>query len=115
MRKITGVVIPFLFQHLLCCGAFLFFLMSSGYLLMIRQEADKKLFLLPAIVATALLIGLYWHYNRCCRSKGNNSMLSYGLLFLLYILISFVVGILFMIYIFIPWWIPNYKGGPLLP
>ena len=115
MKKILGLAIPFAFQHVICCGAFLFFLVSSGYLLAFRQEADKKLYLIPGLIITGILIFFHYHYGRCCKMKGHKNILDHSILLLLYLLISFVIGILFMIYVFIPTWIPGYTGGPLLP
>ncbi len=115
MKKIIGLAIPFTFQHIICCGAFLFFLVSSGYLLAFRQEADNKIYLLPSLLVVGILLFLHYYYGRCCKTKGHKTIVDHTILFLLYILISFVIGILFMIYIFIPSWIPGYTGGPLLP
>lgn len=115
MKKIVGFAIPFLIQHLICCGAFLFFLVSSGYLLLIRQEANNKIFLLPALLFSGALIILYHYYGSCCSKKGYKSLLDRVFLIMLYLIFSFTLGLIFMTYIFIPWWIPNYKGGFLLP
>ncbi len=115
MKRIVGLAIPFIFQHIICCGALLFFLVSSGYLLAFRLEAENRVFLLPGLLVAALVIGIHYYYNRCCKKKGYKDVKDHAILTLLYILISVIVGVLFMIYIFIPSWIPGYKGGPLLP
>lgn len=115
MKKIAGFAIPFLFQHLICCGALLFFLASSGYLLILRQEGDKKMFLLPSLAISAVLIFLYRYYGMCCERKGHKSLVDRVVLIFLYLIFSFLLGLIFMIYVFIPWWIPTYKGGLLLP
>ncbi|MBI4225557.1 hypothetical protein HY612_00415 [Candidatus Roizmanbacteria bacterium] len=115
MKKFIGSVVPFFFFHLVCCGAFLIFLTTSGYLLLIRQEGDKKLFLLPLLIVGGLFFFLHSYWGRCCEKKGHKSFGDYIFLLTLYVVFSFIFGITFMIYVFIPWWIPNYKGGFLLP
>lgn len=115
MKKIAGVIIPFVLQHFLCCGALLLFLISSGYLLSLRQEANNKIFLIPLIMVVCLLLFIYYYYGSCCRRKGYKSIGDNVLLISIYFLFSFILSLMFMIYIFIPWWIPNYQGGLLLP
>lgn len=115
VKKIAGGFIPFIFMHLLCCGALLFFLISSGYLLILRQEGSNKLFLLPAIILAGMVFALYKHHGRCCNRKGHKNYADHIFSIFLYIALSIILGLLFMIYVFIPWWIPNYKGGILLP
>lgn len=115
MRKVVAGIIPFLFTHFLCCGALLFFLISSGYLLLLRQEATNKIFLLPALVFGGIIFGLYRYHGKCCQAKGHKSYGDQIVSFMLYVSLSMILGLLFMIYVFLPWWIPNYKGGILLP
>src|SRR3989344_4999320 len=115
MKKVLGFMIPFTLQHIICCGALLFFLISSGLLLKFSQEGQNRIYLLPALFFAAFLIFLYFYYGRCCKQKGHKTFLDHGILLLIYLLISFVVGIIFMINVFIPSWIPGYQGGPLLP
>ena len=115
MKKVFGIIIPFTLQHLICCGAFLFFLVSSGLLFRFSQEGQNRIYLLPVLLFAALLVFIYFYYGKCCKQKGHKTFLDHSILLLLYLLISFVVGIIFMIYIFIPSWIPGYRGGPLLP
>lgn len=115
MKKVLGFMIPFTLQHIICCGALLFFLISSGLLLKFSQEGRNRIYLLPALLFVSLLILLYFYYGRCCKRKGHKSVLDHIYLFILYLFISFTVGIIFMIYVFIPSWIPGYQGGPLLP
>lgn len=103
MKKALGVAIPFLITHLICCGGLLFFLVTSGYLLLLYNESQNKIFLLPALI----LLGLSaWQLP-----KIENRYLRLTLYILIYALTSY----LFIVYLFIPWWIPGYRGGPLLP
>ena len=115
MRKFIGTTIPFFFFHLICCGALLIFLTTSGYLLLIREEGRNKTFLIPILLLGGLFLFLHWYYGRCCDKKNHKTLGDYSILVILYISFSFLIGAAFMIYVFIPWWIPNYKGGFLLP
>lgn len=115
MKKFFGSTIPFLLFHLVCCGGFIIFLATSGYLLIIRQEGDKKRFLLPLLLLGGLFFFLHHSYNKHCDKKGCKTLEDYFILILFYITFSFLLGLAFMIYVFIPWWIPGYKGGLLLP
>jgi len=115
MKKIFGAFIPFLVFHLFCCGTLLLFLISTGYLFTLRNEGRNKTFLLPILLISGLLFWYYRRHGRCCQNKGYKSFGDNILSILLYFSFSFLLGIAFMIYIFIPWWIPNYKGGMLLP
>ncbi|OGG15367.1 hypothetical protein A3D77_07545 [Candidatus Gottesmanbacteria bacterium RIFCSPHIGHO2_02_FULL_39_11] len=45
MKKVITGILPFLALHLFCCGTLLFFLISSGYLLILREEGRNKIFL----------------------------------------------------------------------
>ena len=115
VKKFIGSVIPFFFFHLVCCGALLIFLTTSGYLLLIREEGRNKTFLIPTLLLGGLFLFIHWHYGRCCDKKNHKTLGDYSILVILYISFSFLIGAAFMIYVFIPWWIPNYKGGFLLP
>ena len=115
VKKFIGSTIPFFFFHLVCCGALLIFLTTSGYLLLIRQEGDKKVLLLPLLLVGGIFFFLHWYWGRCCEKKGHKSIVDHIFMITLYIAFSFIFGTAFMIYVFIPWWIPNYKGGFLLP
>lgn len=115
IKKIAGGFIPFIFMHLICCGALLFFLISSGYLLLLSQEGSNKIFLLPALATGFMLFGLYRYHGKCCHTKGYKNYGDHIVSFMLYIALSMILALIFMIYVFIPWWIPNYKGGILLP
>jgi len=115
MKHFIGAITPFLFIHLICCGALLFFLVSSGYLLLLSREASNKIFFLPALLLTALLFWLYLHHHRSCTFKGYKTFNDRLAGLALYLLLSLTAGFIFIIYIFLPWWIPGYQGGMLLP
>lgn len=115
MKKFIGSVVPFFLFHLVCCGALIIFLATSGYLLLIRQEGDRKTFLLPLLAIGGILFFLHRRRKQCCEKKGHTSMGDHIFMITLYIAFSFIFGTAFMIYVFIPWWIPGYKGGILLP
>lgn len=115
IKKFAGVTIPFLFFHVLCCGALLFFLISSGYLLLLTNEGRGKTFLIPALLLGGLFLWLHHRHGKCCEKKGFKTFGDHTLSIILYITFSIIFGIAFMIYVFLPWWIPNYQGGPLLP
>ncbi len=114
-KKFVGAAIPFLLFHILCCGGLLFLLVSSGYLLILRQEGTNKIFLIPLLLLGGVTFWFYRYYGNCCRKKGYKTFGDHFFTFLLYFFFSFILGMIFMIYVFIPWWIPNYKGGFLLP
>lgn len=115
MKKIGGFIIPFFLQHLICCGALLIFLTASGYLLLIREEGRNKTFLIPLLFLGGVFFFLYRYYGKCCEKKDHKTWGDRIILLTLYISFSFLLGIAFTIYVFIPWWIPNYRGGLLLP
>lgn len=115
MKKFVTLTIPFFLQHLLCCGALLFFLVSSGYLLLLREEATRKLFLLPGGIIVIAIFLLYRSRKQQCSKKEYMNAKDELIINSLYLLFSFLLSLLFMIYIFLPWWLPNYKGGALLP
>ncbi len=115
MRKFIGTTIPFFFFHLICCGALLIFLTTSGYLLLIREEGRNKTFLIPLLLLGGFFFFLHWYFGKCCDKKDHKTWGDHMILLTLYISFSFLIGAAFMIYVFIPWWIPNYKGGLLLP
>lgn len=90
---------------ILMCGTFAGILVSSGWLLLFTNEGQSKVFLIPLLI---LLAVTYFGYKRTeCDHKISHAIL--------YILMSLVVSALVMLYIFIPWWLPSYEGGPLLP
>ena len=87
------------------CSVAIGFLVSSGWLLTLADEGRAKIFLIPMLVG--LFIFYFAHKKYKCRSK--------ILGVTLYLSMSVLLSAIFMLYIFIPWWLPNYKGGPLLP
>lgn len=87
------------------CGAAIGFLISSGWLLFLADEGQRKIFLLPALIILSALYFIYKKYKH--KSK--------ILHIVLYLTISVFLSAIFMLYIFIPWWLPDYTGGPLLP
>lgn len=115
MTKVFTGILPFLAIHVFCCGTLLFFLISSGYLLVLSNEGRNKIFLLPILILLGFLIWYYRRHGKCCQNKGYKSLSDHILSIFLYFAFSFLLGIAFIIYIFIPWWIPNYQGGMLLP
>ncbi|OGG17395.1 hypothetical protein A3D78_03905 [Candidatus Gottesmanbacteria bacterium RIFCSPHIGHO2_02_FULL_39_14] len=103
MKKILTGTLPLIFFHLFCCGVLLYLLISSGILLLLANESRNKFFLIPLLFLAAFSLWLY--------RRQNNKFTK----FLLYAVFSLTFGFLFTIYIFIPWWIPGYTGGILLP
>ncbi|MBI2086131.1 hypothetical protein HYT74_02200 [Candidatus Daviesbacteria bacterium] len=59
IRKFSGAAIPFVLMHLLCCGGLLFLLISSGYLLILRQEGTNKIFLIPFLLRSSSLWNMH--------------------------------------------------------
>ena len=119
MKKSLVSLLPTLalpaFCCVLLCGAFLIFLVSSGALLILSDESRNKTFLIPLLLLVAFLFWLRSYYNKCCDRKGLKSFRDHTLTLILYLAFLVLVGLIFVVYIFIPWWIPNYQGGPLLP
>lgn len=87
------------------CGAAIGFLISSGWLLFLADEGQRKTFLIPLLAILAIFYFIYKKYKH--QSK--------FLHFSLYLSMSLLLSAVVMLYIFIPWWLPDYKGGPLLP
>lgn len=115
MKKFFGSVVPFLLFHLVCCGGLIIFLASSGYLLLATQEGEKKQYLIPLLLLGGIAFLVHNIYGKHCEKKGHIDILDRIILILFYIAFSAIFGIAFMIYVFLPWWIPGYKGGLLLP
>lgn len=115
VKKLFGSTIPFLLFHLVCCGGLLILLTTSGILLTVRQEGTNKFFLIPALFIAAVFIWFHHRHNKQCEIKGQKTMGDYIVSIILYAVFSIILGLIFMIYVFIPWWIPGYKGGLLLP
>lgn len=115
MKKFLGSIVPFFLFHLVCCGGLLIFLTTTGYLLIIREEGRNKAFFLPLLAVGGFFFLLYSLHGKHCEKKGHKTLGDYSMSIFFYIGFSIIFGALLMIYIFIPWWIPNYKGGFLLP
>ncbi|HKY74228.1 MAG TPA: hypothetical protein VJ246_02875 [Patescibacteria group bacterium] len=117
IKKSIASMIPMLIMHVLCCGTMLYFLMTSGYLLFIRQEGEKKVWLIPILVFSTGLIIMSNMYAKktCIHGDGERTFSQNIFRFVMICLVSLMLSILFMVYLFIPWWIPNYTGGFLLP
>lgn len=101
--------------HIFCCGALLGVLIASGSLFFLRQEGRNQVFLLPAL---GLAIVVFWwqrHHSHCCEEKGEKSLGDHFVSLALSLFFSLLLGTIFIVYVFIPWWIPNYQGGMLLP
>ncbi len=93
----------------------MFYLVSSGYLLIIREEGRKKIFLIPLLLIGGLFFYLNHKYSKHCEFHGDAEPRMRLKKVFTYIIFSLIFGMVFLIYVFIPWWIPGYKGGPLLP
>lgn len=115
MKKFAGLGLPFILTHFICCGVLLYWLIGSGLLLTISNEGTNKFFLLPILLILGILVFLYRRHENCCKAKTNKELKDYGIQFGLYSLFIIIFSLAFLIYIFIPWWIPGYDGGPLLP
>lgn len=115
MKKFLGSVVPFLLFHLVCCGGLIIFLASSGYLLLVSQEGNRKTYLIPLLVLGGIFFLINNRMNKHCEAKGHKSIGDQILLISFYVMYSVIFGIAFMVYVFIPWWIPGYRGGFLLP
>lgn len=115
MTKLFGGILPFLISHLLCCGALLGVLIATGYLYLLSQEGQNKTFLLPTIIVAVFLFWLHRRHHGSCEAAGGKTVGDHLVGILLYLGFSLVLGIIFIVYILIPWWIPGYKGGMLLP
>jgi hypothetical protein len=115
MKKYLGAGLPLVLIHFICCGALLFWLIGSGYLLAMSNEGQNQVFFWPVLVVVTGLVFLYRYHTKCCKLKQKKTYIDYALQFIIYSLIVIILSIAFMVYIYIPWWIPDYKGGMLLP
>jgi len=97
------------------CGAVIGLLISSGGLLLLANEGQNKTFLIPALIALAIVVFMYIENKKTCHQKGFSTTGDKMWGVILFMLLSIVISVLFTLYVFIPWWIPNYQGGPLLP
>lgn len=105
-------------QFSLCivmCGATIGFLISSGWLLFFANEGRNKTFLIPVLIAFAIVIFMYIENKKTCHQKGFSTTVGKIWGIILFMLLSGLITVLFTLYVFIPWWIPNYQGGFLLP
>ena len=109
------MAIPFVITHIICCGALLLLLISSGYLLKLANEGRNKFLLTPSLIAVSAGIWLLYKHNRCCREKGQREAKDWIKTILLYGVIYLAFSWIFIVYLFVPWWIPGYQGGILLP
>lgn len=96
------------------CGAAIGILVSSGWLLLLADEGRQKTFLIPLLI---LLAAAYFIYRKRRKMHTEHQLsIHYKLInIFLYLAMSFLLSALLMLYVFIPWWLPGYKGGPLLP
>lgn len=115
MKHFITPVVSFLVTHLICCGALLTLLITSGYLLTIHHIGVEKKFLIPSLLIALVAIYIYFQYKKCCNETGENNFFNRISVLGLYLLVSFIISLTFIVYFFIPWWIPNYQGGFLLP
>ena len=115
MKNIWLPLVTFFSTHLLCCGALLGVLITSGYLLTFHHIGVEKKFLIPLLIVAIVLFFIYREYKKCCNEVGRKTRFDYLAIFTLYFAFSLLSGFIFIIYFFVPWWIPNYNGGFLLP
>jgi len=107
-----------LFQFLFCtvmCSALLGVLITSGALLLFANEGRNKTFLIPLVLLFAFFVYAYFENKKTCHQKGFTTFGDKMWGMVVFMLVSLVFSLLFMLYVFIPWWIPNYQGGKLLP
>jgi hypothetical protein len=97
------------------CGALIGVLVSTGTLLILANEGRNKVFLIPAIIIFVICLYMYIENKRECHKKDFISKGDRLWGMITFMLVSVIFSILFTVYIFIPWWIPNYNGGFLLP
>ncbi len=115
MKHFFGPIITFFITHVICCGVLLTLLITSGYLLTIHHIGAEKKFLIPALIIIAVAYYIYREYKKCCMEVGDKTLFNQVSVIFLYFLLSLIIGLVFIVYVFVPWWIPNYTGGPLLP
>src|SRR3989344_7719236 len=104
MKNIWLPIVTFFSTHLLCCGALLAFLITSGYLLTFHHIGAEKKFFIPAAEEAIVLFFVYREYKKCCNEVGRKTLLDRMVIFGLYIAFSISLGLIFMIYFFLPWW-----------
>lgn len=99
----------------LMCSAVIGLLISSGWLLLFSNEGRNKTFLIPALIAFVIVIFMYIENKKTCHQKGFSTTADKIWGMILFMFLSILITILFTLYVFIPWWIPNYSGGLILP
>ena len=113
--KVVGGIIPFLATHLLCCGELLYFLWSSGLLLVLAKEGRSKVFLIPILAIASVFFVLHRKHKKACAIEGHMPLADKLLNIFFFLSFYLLFSLAFLIYIFIPWWIPGYDGGLILP
>jgi len=71
MKKIVGLVIPFLATHVLCCGALLYFLWSTGLLISIAREGRSRVYFLPIFIIGLVFFWLHRSHKKACHLEGH--------------------------------------------
>lgn len=115
MKKVTGLIIPFLVTHILCCGAILYFLWSSGLLVLIAREGRGKTYLFPILIVGLVFFWLHQKHKKTCHLKGRLGRGDQIINLIFFLTFYMTMSLIFIVYIFIPWWIPGYDGGLILP
>lgn len=113
--KVIGGLVPFLATHLLCCGAALYFLWSSGVLLILAREGRNRIFLIPMLGIGVIFFFIHRNHKKACQTEGHYGWGDRIVNFLFFAGFYLMISLAFMIYVFIPWWIPGYEGGLILP
>lgn len=106
------------FQFIFCtvmCSTLIGFFIASGTLLFLANEGRTKTFLIPLLLVFAIALYAYFENKKTCHTKGFSTTQDKLWGMITFMVVSLLFSILFMLYIFIPWWIPNYRGGFLLP
>lgn len=106
------------FQMIFCtvmCSAFIGVLIASGALLFFANEGRNRIFLIPLLIVFGFSVYAYIENKKTCHQKVFATFGDKMWGMITFMLVSMIFSLLFMLYVFIPWWIPNYQGGPLLP
>lgn len=70
---------------------------------------------MPLFLFGILFFVLHHYHGKYCERKDFKTFSDYALGIFLYTVFSLIFSLIFMMYVFLPWWIPTYQGGPLLP
>src|SRR3990167_6370899 len=105
MKKTLGTLIPFLSLHLFCCGALLYLLITSGFLLLLSQEGNRKTLILPALLLLGGIVWLNRYHQKSCKIKEQKSRADHFIGLSLSVILSIIASLIFFIYFFLPWWI----------